>query len=91
MKPIEKGCKAMIVCNDHDSGKTVTVGNFIGAVEHFSRTKHWEIDAVMNLGDGCEATHIDESFLQRLDDYDGNEKASWDALEGIYTPPLEIA
>ena len=96
-KPIQKGCRAVIVNSvNGNNGMIVTVGNFIGVVEEedgmcFGKDR-WEVSpSVKQVRNNRLVNHIQEIRLERIDDYDGDELTSWKELEHIWTPEKETA
>ncbi len=95
-KRIVSGCKAVIINLErqtHYNGTIVTVRNYYGLLEG---KPCWETDGVFINDIGQKVSFLFEETLQRIDDYDGDEKTSWGALTDdsgkvIYEPPLEIA
>lgn len=85
MKPIEAGCRAMVVNTNNDNdGTIVLVGAFLGELNDMRENNLWSVDKPMTVvsghGKGNQVYHAPERCLQRIDDYDGNEKTSWDSL-----------
>jgi hypothetical protein len=94
-KPIEPGCKARIVNNifPGNNGKIVTVikpvedGKDCCTIRHGQR---WEINIFVRSKFGPMINHQGEKQLQRVDEYDGNEKISWKAMKDIWQPQKHL-
>jgi hypothetical protein len=71
MKPIEEGCKAVIVNSAAgNDGIVVTVGKFIGDKKEWVYGSHWEIDKTITSRRGQRINFIAEAQLRRIDDED---------------------
>ena len=74
MKPIEKGCQAIIINSKAGSdGKVVIVGDYLGVVGNFKYNNHWEIDISIPSTFGNPSNHISEYKLMRIDGYKQEE------------------
>lgn len=95
MKPIEEGCRAVIVSSiiPSNNGKIVEIGKFIGGENgnNFVGDDWWETDIGILTTHNRYINRVRECRLQRIDDYDGNETTSWEELKVIWSPPREIA
>lgn len=80
MKPIEKGCLAIVVRCGSDLGAVVTVGEYIGKVLHWDGCNHWEVDKSMLSTKGNRVFHIDEYYLMRIDGYKEEETEKLEAV-----------
>lgn len=70
MKPIEKGCLALIVHSKAGhAGKTVTVGSYLGAVKGWYPDGRWEIDREVAGTNGEMKRHYPGKWLMRIDGY----------------------
>ena len=88
-KPIEKGCRAVVVNSRvGNNGIVVTV---IGKApdDHTFRPSErhniWYVDKKLK-GHATDNYNCPEYYLKRIDDYDGDEKSSWEAMKDIWTP-----
>jgi hypothetical protein len=99
MKPIEEGCRAVIVNSTAgNDGIIVTVGAFIGDVEceipgKWFAENRWNIDKELTSFDGLiKYSHISERCLRRIDD-NNEELSSWEAVEKTigFVPNRETA
>ncbi len=95
MKPIEAGCRAVIVnswagndglvvtviCRVEDNKDGIDIINATG--------KRWEIDIYVPTNFAGKINHLGESQLRRIYEYDGNEKISWADMRGIWQPLKE--
>lgn len=80
MKPIEKGCLAIIInSRAGNNGVSVTVGKCMGRHEVYNEPK-WEIDIELIGVLGSKMNHALESQLLRIDGYEETE-ASESQLE----------
>ena len=71
MKPIEKGCMAIIIDGAGEKrnvGKIVTVGSFIGEIEGFCGNNNWNVDQPILFTGGEYKNFIQQSYLERIDD-----------------------
>lgn len=91
-KKIEPGCRAVIVNSQAgNDGIEVVVFSYIGDVNtvnglRFDQGRRWNIDKIVPTDRGNMISHIAEMHLKRIDDYDGNKKASWDDACNVWTP-----
>jgi hypothetical protein len=91
-KPIEPGCKAVIVNSDAgNDGIVVTVGKFAGKINGWDGDDRWYIDKYVSGLLGGKLNAVREHQLKRIDDYDGDEKTTWDSMKDdagniIWTP-----
>jgi len=71
MKPIEKGCLALIIkSNAGNEGITVIVGNFIGAIDGWGGVDNWEIDkSLPSMLGNAVPMHYRGSWMIRIDNY----------------------
>ena len=86
-KPIEEGCRAVIV-----NSKAGNNGIKVGVLKYFGKASTyrglddaWEIDTTLQ-GVVLADCVVPEYQLQRIDDYDGDEKTSWEEMKDIWTP-----
>lgn len=77
MKPIEEGCKAVIVnSRGGNNGKIVNVGKFIGDpkisgyISPEQSRSHWEISPPLPSVSGSIGNTVSEYLLLRIDDED---------------------
>jgi len=95
MRPIEAGCKAVVVNAGRNNGKLVTVGIFIGEVVGFVGRNRWSVDKPMK-GKGTRTGkekppffHTQEHMLRRIDEHP-EELSSWSAIESLgWKRPVE--
>ena len=75
MKPIEKGCRAVIIKSmAGNEWKEVTVGDCIGVLINYSVPEpRWEISPSLISNTGDLINHMYESWLMRIDGYDQEE------------------
>ena len=92
-KPIEAGCRAVIVNSDGgNNGVVVTVLEkagvyiFIGPDNKTRCCVGWIINKSLTSWGGNVGTLVPEFQLQRIDDYDGNDIVSWDDMKNIWQP-----
>jgi len=84
MQPLERGCLAMIINSSiGNNGKIVTIGNFLGAIEHYKGDDYWEVSPGIITNRG-RISHVGHEFqLMRIDDFDGDDvEAHGLVLEG---------
>jgi hypothetical protein len=82
MKPIEKGCSAMVInAGPRNTGKGVTVGNFVGTRERMRYNDLWEVDIdifareiIGPVSFPVVVNVVPESMLIRIDGYEEEEK-----------------
>lgn len=75
MKPIEEGCRAIII-NLPKSRGSVTVLKFLGKVKPFSGDDRWAVDRKINKEHGFPPeAHIREKWLMRIDGYDNKAES----------------
>lgn len=93
MKPIEPGCRAVIVNSlAGNQGLVVTVIKHIAQSDcgvgfhHGEQGERWEIDIMIASSLGLRINHVGENQLQRIDDYDGNDVISWDDKRCVWQP-----
>lgn len=73
MKPIEPGCKAMIVKSavPANLGKVVTVVRYLGKVPGFNLSDRWQVaERIIRSKRGLIVDHTNESKLIRIDGFD---------------------
>jgi hypothetical protein len=71
MKPIEEGCRAVIVGSAAgNDGIIVTIGKYIGHVNGWVEDNYWEIDKAINSKHGTKHDFCGEKKLRRIDDED---------------------
>lgn len=85
MKPIEKGCMAIIVKGSDPSspatnvGKLVIVGKFtgssMGAKRHCFYTDLWEVNIRINYGRSGYHYYMSEHGMQRIDEDESNDES----------------
>ena len=76
MKPIEKGCQAIIISTKPRwSGKSVTITHYVGRIKADHRKNHWGIGLYDKAGLELVA---DESQLMRID---GHKQEEMETLE----------
>jgi len=82
MKPIEKGCKAVIVNTVHGvcDGKIVVVQDYLGELDfiHIGINRAWLVDRGLKAMNGGVTSHVPEFMLLRIDDDDKEELSSWE-------------
>ena len=79
MKPIEEGCRAVIVGSlAGNNGIEVTIGKFLGYIKGWD--DRWETDKILNGTRNDKNNSIRESQVRRIDNYDGNTKVEWSEL-----------
>jgi len=82
-KPIVDGCRAVVIVGNGE-GSIITIGKFYGQHKNFKQyTRCWTVVGMPMV--------IDESHMRRIDDYDGNEKTTWDSMTGLWTPETTAA
>lgn len=81
-KPIEVGCRAVIVNCRENLGTEVNVVGYFGENLPFCSEDGiiWVIDKNVSYTDGSDYPIISEKYLKRID-YDGNETTSWESCE----------
>ena len=91
-KPIEAGCRAVIVNSiAGNNGVVVKVLEDAG-VSHFfgggidGYYTSWIVDKYLPSIDGDMGNEVPENQLRRIDDYDGNDIVSWDDMKDIWQP-----
>ena len=89
---IEAGCMAVIVNSKAgNDGIVVTVLGVVGppGLDDFSKSDgvRWAVDREIVSDWGRKHNHVGENNLKRING-DLRKVTSWDALAGIYTPPL---
>lgn len=98
MKPIEAGCRARII-NSITKGANGTIVNVIGRPKQEVydsqgkpiTVKAWEIDEPIRNINGLMVRHVRGRHLERIDDYDGNQKITWEDMADIWQPETEKA
>ena len=91
-KPIEAGCRAVVVNTTYNDGKIVNVIKRVEAYKDNMSTStpheyRWETDGRLTTTYGMVINHIMENQLQRIDDEEDTFKAgSWEALKDIFVP-----
>lgn len=77
MKPIEEGCRAVIVkSRAGNEGTVVTVLRYIGKIDGWGGDDRWEIDTPLKNTLGAQPEcHVRECCLKRIDD---EETTTWE-------------
>ena len=91
-KPIEEGCRAVIVNSEAgNNGTVVSVLKSLGEHNYGGGEMHhtWEVDIVL-IGKATIDNRVPEFQLKRID-YDGDETTTWEAMKDIWTPEIEVA
>ena len=84
-KPIEPGCKAVIVnSRAGNNGLVVRVIRYIGDVPGFGHTSRWEISEYLKTDQHHYVNHAGEACLRRIDD--DNDVISWDDKRSVWKP-----
>ena len=89
-KAIEEGCRAVIVNSKRNGGAEVIVGERLGNIDPLYDGVMWAVDKPMKwesaFGDSGFDMYIPEIHLKRIDDYDGEEKSTWQELSHLWVP-----
>lgn len=100
MKPIEPGCRAVIVGHPHEpnNGMIVRVLTHLGCIPPATLLyfigDRWQIDSkityVVNETNDPHGMvdHVQGKYLRRIDEYDGDKAGSWGELSDIFVPEL---
>ena len=84
-KPIEVGCRVVVI--DAEKQHKIYIGTETTCIRRIDGIDAWETDIIHS--DGLSMKFYSEC-LKRIDDYDGNQAGSWEALEGIYKPKEKV-
>ena len=95
-RPIEPGCRAVVVnSSEANNGRIVIVMEYLGALEDWRHRDMWRVDKKMIwkrgvLGEIGHDNLISGSKLKRIDDYDGNQSSTWEAMKDIWSPDTVV-
>jgi hypothetical protein len=90
-KQLEVGCKVVITKSmAGNKGKVFMLTKYLGKVKEYNPENtfgmRWEIDGEVVTNTRKVINHLGENQIERIDDYDGNEKISWGDMEDIWNP-----